>query len=251
MSPNLIWCSNINESMILIQRRRIIYELMRSRYRSSDSEIEQIGGLEPPQPIQSVQKPARRLYSDEQVESALELLTVNSLGELGRQDFSAFGKKRSWIQLATGCVDRLATDLLLLQNVGEVAERCDLLYRRLEVRRAAKVRTPHEAQKAITDLYHASRSLRELEQLRKGRSVDTEGAIARARTVMGSWRAVSELVPVQPKTSEMTAMVRAALHHVLSNGSDRLKNLAQAALAQWGEGAPVESRGERIEWDSD
>ena len=68
-----------------------------------------------------VKKATTRLYTDEQVETALSLLSVNSLVELGRKAFSCFKKKQSWIQLAQGCIQRLSSDLLLLRDVGETS----------------------------------------------------------------------------------------------------------------------------------
>ena len=82
----------------------------------SDS-IEQIGGLEPQTALNASLHPTKRpaqIYDNEQIEAALELLGVNSLHDLSRQNFSAFGKKQSWIQLANGCIARLAADLLSL-----------------------------------------------------------------------------------------------------------------------------------------
>ena len=245
----------------MFSRKRIIRELI-SRYRSSDSDsIEQIGGLEgpvPPSPMNAPPKKAAHLYDDEQLEDALELLSINSLPELSRQDFSSFGKKQSWIQLATGCTQRLATDLLRLNSIGEVAERVDLLHNRLEARKAARIRTPNEAQKDIANLYATSRALRDLHRLGTGGAVDVEFVIGRAQSIMGSWRAVTAIAPnVDARTYEMGAIVRSALHRVLTGASsDRVKDMARRALLQWGEAAPSAStamvrRGEKIDWDSD
>ena len=100
--------------------RRVVLELIRHKksYRSSTDEdsVEQIGGLEP---VPRVERRRGAVYDNEQVESALELLSINSLAELGRADFRVFGKKQSWKQLAEGVVQRLASDLLLLERLGE------------------------------------------------------------------------------------------------------------------------------------
>ena len=75
------------------------------KYRSSDSEWESIGGHEPPKVVRN------RLYTDEQVERALELLSINSLPDLARQDFRTFGKKQSWVQLARPRPPRLVLNI--------------------------------------------------------------------------------------------------------------------------------------------
>ena len=81
--------------------KRLVTELVRlgdnkGSYRSSDSDsIEQIGGLTP---TQIPKRASTKLYSDEQLETALDLMMYNSLAELGKQDFSVFGKKQSWVQ---------------------------------------------------------------------------------------------------------------------------------------------------------
>ena len=148
--------------------RRVVLELIRHKksYRSSTDEdsVEPIGGLEPPR----VQRRRGAVYDNEQVESALELLSINSLAELGRADFRVFGKKQSWKQLAEGVVQRLASDLLQLEGLGEARERADLLFHRLETRRDARVRTPFEIQQGIETVFRASGALREVEMLSRG-----------------------------------------------------------------------------------
>ena len=178
--------------------KRLVTELVRlgdhkGIYRSSDSDsIEQIGGLTPTQiPKRGITK----LYSDEQLETALDLMMYNSLAELGKQDFSVFGKKQSWVQLATGCVQRLAADLLLLTDIRTTIKRCDLLHNRFETRRAAKIRTPNQTQSNIQTLNLLRTYLRDIHHLSTGRDVlDIERAIGRAQTVMNTWRSASSLV---------------------------------------------------------
>ena len=146
--------SHTNKAYIVVMKR-LVTELVRlgdnkGSYRRSDSDsIEQIGGLAPTQIPKRV---STKVYSDEQLETALDLMIYNSLAELGKQDFSVFGKKQSCVQLATGCVQRLASDLLLLTDIRETIERCDLLHNRFETRRAAKIRTPNKTQSNIQTL---------------------------------------------------------------------------------------------------
>lgn len=236
--------------------KRLVTELVRlgdnkGSYRSSDSDsIEQIGGLTP---TQIPKRASTKLYSDEQLETALDLMMYNSLAELGKQDFSVFGKKQSWVQLATGCVQRLAADLLLLTDMEETLERFDLLHHRLETRRAAKIRTPHETQSNIHTLNILRISLRDIHNLSTGRDVlDIEGAIGRAQTVMNTWRSASSLVPtVNPRTDALLEMVKLAMANVL-NGSarDNVKSAAHRVLVQFS-GGGAKPAGEQVIWDSD
>ena len=76
--------------------------------------------------------------------AALELISRQTSQALEGADFTPFGRKLSWQQLAQGCVVRLAADLLQLRDVAQAAEWADLLYHRLETRRAASVRTTNE-----------------------------------------------------------------------------------------------------------
>ena len=208
-------------------------------YRSSDSEsVDQIGGLAPTQiPKWGIPK----LYSDEQLETALDLMMYNSLSELGKQDFSVFRKKQSWVQLATGCVQRLAADLLLLTDIEETLERCDLLHNRLGTRRAAKIRTPNETQNNIHTLNLLRICLRGMHNLSTGRdALDTERAIGRAQTVMNTWRRVSSLVPVvTPNTDALIEMVKVAMKNVIldSSARDHIKSAARRVLLQFSGGA--------------
>ena len=236
--------------------KRLVTELVRlgdnkGIYRSSDSDsIEQIGGLTP---TQIPKRASTKLYSDEQLETALDLMMYNSLAELGKQDFSVFGKKQSWVQLATGCVQRLAADLLLLTDIRTTIKRCDLLHNRFETRRAAKIRTPNQTQSNIQTLNLLRTYLRDIHHLSTGRDVlDIERAIGRAQTVMNTWRSASSLVPtVNPRTDALLEMVKLAMANVL-NGSarDNVKSAARRVLVQFSSGG-AKLAGEQVIWDSD
>ena len=85
--------SKFSLSVIVQGMRRIVFELLRSQvYRSSSDCIEQVGGLEH-NPRQK--QKTTRLYNDEQIEKALDLLSINALADLGRADFRVFNKKQS------------------------------------------------------------------------------------------------------------------------------------------------------------
>ena len=234
--------------------KRLVTELVRhsdGRYRSSESDtVEQIGGLTP---THIPTNRSKKLYSDEQLETALALMTYNSLAALGRQDFSVFGKKQSWVQLATGCVQRLAADLLLLTDIRETLERCDLLNNRLETRRAAKIRTPNETQNNIQTLNLLRICLRDIYNLSTGRDVlDIERALGRSQTVMNTWKMLSSLMPtVTPNTDVLVEMVKVAMVNVL-NGSARdvVKSMARRVLVQFSGGA-AKPPGEQVSWDSE
>ena len=245
--------------------RRIVHDLLGSvhhhHYRGSTSDesdsVEQIGGL-PPLSSSTTSAPRRSYYTDEQVEIALDLLSINSLADLGRQNFSSFGKKQSWIQLANGCIGRLATDLLMLEDVGETAERCILLHHRLESRRAARIRTPNEAQNAIQNLYTCSKTVRDVWLLSVGRKVaDVERTVGKVQSLMPTWRAVSALAAMAtPETERLVAIVRKALSNVLQSKevNEHVKNMARRSLLQWGGGPKASTTmvtGTKVSFDSD
>ena len=224
----------------------------------SDS-IEQIGGLEPQTALNASLHPTKRpaqAYDNEQVEAALELLGVNSLSDLSRQNFSAFGKKQSWIQLANGCITRLAADMLSLDSIGETAERCMLLHDRLQTRKAERIRTPNEAQSAIQNLYIASVSIRDMWRLSEGKRVgDVEMVVGRAQSLMSTWRVVQSLVPAtKANTERLISIVRKALSNVIKNTELRqmTREMARKGLVQW-HGAPPSQvpGGTKVEFDSD
>jgi hypothetical protein len=237
--------------------RRVVLELLKHKgihYRSSsDDGLTQIGGL-PAEQITPSRKSTARAYTDEQVEVALDLMSYNSLSELGRQDFSVFGKKQSWVQLANGCVQRLATDLLLLTDIREAIERCDLLYNRLETRREAKVRTPNETQNSIHTLNLLRVCLRDLYNLSTGRKVGAlERAVGKAQMVMNTWRSVSSLVPAaSPRTDALIEMVKLGMENVVQDGSasDSVKAVARRVVVQFSVSG-VKVPGEQVSWDSD
>lgn len=242
--------------------RRIALNLVRygASYRASSSdEWECIGGLEPAPWNATVRAPPppatrRVLFSEAQVDAALDLLQTNELNALKRGDFSAFGKQVSWVKLADGVVERLATDLLELKGVQDVKERADLLRRRLEARRATKgARTPSRTQAAILVLHAASVGVHDLETLSGGSLVrDVDGALGRLSVIMRSWRDVASLAPhTTPRTEDVVRMVKSAIDTVLqSNVSEGTKAHARRVWAQWCP-APRSAQGTRVQWDSD
>ena len=205
-------------------------ELMRGqvKYSSSSDDVEQVGGLAPYNytPIQKQKK-------DAQIEKALDLLSINALSDLGRADYIVFNKKQSWQQLAQGVIQRAASDMLQLRDLGETQERCHLLHRRLETRRNARIRAPMETQNAIENIYRASTSLHEVELLSSGSPVkDIDGAVWRVGSLMGRWRGMCSLVTTTPHTETMIGMVKRALHNVIADAVVResVKIVARRAL---------------------
>ena len=170
------------------------------RYRSSDeSSATEEHDPEPrvvcPPGCKPVKKRKRRdrepmgAFTDAEMAAALELMSRQTSQALEGADFTPFGRKLSWQQLAQGCVVRLAADLLQLRGVSQAAEWADLLHHRLEARRAASVRTTNETQQAIYMLHALGVCLRELERLRDGAHVaDVIGALGRASVVKRRWR---------------------------------------------------------------
>ena len=163
-------------------------------------------------------------------------------------------KKQSWVQLANGCVQKLATDLLLLTDIRETIERCDLLYNRLETRREAKVRTPNETQNSIHTLNLLRVCLRDLYNLSTGRKVgDLERAVGKVQMAMNTWRSVSSLVPtLSPRTDALIEMVKSGMENVMQDGraGDSVKGVARRVLVQFS-GSVVKVPGEQVSWDSD
>ena len=248
--------------------RRVVHELlgyktMHMIYRGTSADddsdsIEQIGG-HPSTPLSHKTDAKRSAYTlnDEQLESALDLLSINSLPELSRQDFSSFGKKQSWIQLAQRCTRRLATDLLRLSNVGETAERCMLLHHRLESRKSQRIRTPNEAQNAIQTLYACCMTVRDVWKLSAGSAgvADVERTVGKIQSLMSSWRAVSSLSPVTPETDLLVPKVQIALSNVLksTDASEGVKTMARRGLMQWGghRQPAAGPSGTKVSFDSD
>ena len=236
------------------------------RYRSSDeSSATEEHEPEPrvvcPPGCKPVKKRKRRdrepmdAFTDGEMAAALEITSRQTSQELEGADFTPFGRKLSWQQLAQGCVVRLAADLLQLRGVAQAAEWADLLHHRLEARRAASVRTTNETQQAIDTLHALGVCLRELERLRDGAHVaDVIGALGRASVVKRRWEAAAALAPsVRPRTPELVRLVREAVGSVLrGQASPGTKAAAQRVEAQWApRPAPPQERGERIAWDSD
>ena len=235
--------------------RRAIVELLQYKYRaaSDDSDsVEQIGGYD--QPLVK-RRATTQFYTDEQVEKALDLLGINSLPELAKQNFEAFDRKRSWVQLATGCVQRLARDLMLLRSLGETAERAGVLHQRLERRRELRVRTPNETQSAICVVRNLSKTVNAIWKLSRGEMVeDVDTAVSSGKVIMPSWRAVSALVPtVKARGDEVVEMVKRALAVVVRHPAPRegIKLVARRAMEGW-EAGPAAPEGEQVTFsDSD
>ena len=203
--------------------RRAMVELLQHKYRpaSDDSDsVEQIGGYDP---RLMKRRATTHFYTDEQLENALDLLKINSLQELAQQNFGSFGRKRSWVQLATGCVQRLARDLMLLRSPGEIAQRAEMLHQRLERRRELRIRTPNETQSGIQGVQKLSKTVNAIWQLSKGVMVeDVDDAVSSGKVMMPSWRTVSALVPtVQARTHEMEEMLKRALRVVADHPAPR------------------------------
>ena len=122
-------------------------------------------------------------------------MQINGLSELERADFSAFeGKKLSWAHLAKGCVARISSQLLQLSSLREASENADLLHHRLESRRAQSVRTTNETANSILAVYHAARSLNELNQMANGtlpHDIDVTGrSVAVLSSDVDSWHSL-------------------------------------------------------------
>ena len=187
------------------------------------------------------------------MDAALDLMRTNGLNALKREDFSAFGRRLSWVKLADGVVERLATDLLELEDVRGVKERADLLRRRLEARREVQgIRTPSRTQTAILDLHAASVVVDDLHTLSGGDLVrDVDGALGRLSVIMRRWRAVSSLAPhARARTDDIARMVRAAIDTVMrSKVPEGTKAHARRVWAQWCPSRPLQ--GTPVQWDSD
>ena len=180
-------------------------------------------------------------------------MQINGLTELERADFSAFeGKKLSWAHLAKGCVARISSQLLHLSSLREASENADLLHHRLESRRAQSVRT-NETANSILAVYHAARSLNELNQMANGTLPhDIDGSISRCTVVRRRFLALTPYAPdIRPRTVDLERLVKSALETVLkSTLSEGTKAMARRALNQWTV-CEDSQRGERVCWDSD
>ena len=204
-------------------------------------------------------KPAKRkrdtpsTFSVAQVDTALDLMTINGLSELERADFTVFGRKLSWAHLAQGCLRRLAADTLQMsRDLRAVSERADLLHNRLNARRSQKIRTPQNIQDGIDSLYAVTQTIRELLRLRDGVMVaDVQKTLGRATGLRRRFLELSPLNPdIRPRTNDLEALIKSAFEAVLrANVSEGTKALARRNMAQWTKCS--EPRGERITWDSD
>ena len=194
------------------------------------------------------------VFSTEQVDAAIELMTINGLTELERADFSAFdNKKMSWAALAKKCATRLAGDVLQLRDINAVSERVDLLHHRSDVRRAQGVRTTNDTQQAIDGLYATSKGLKEVSKLSSGTLIqDVDGALGRAMVLRRRFATLASLAPdIRPRLVELERIVKKAIETVLrAPVSDGTKAVAKRALNQWTACDP-EPEGERVSWDSD
>ena len=73
-----------------------------------------------------------RLYRSAMRCSPIELMEKQRSEELEGADFQAFnGRKKSWQELAQGCITYMARLLVQLRSVQDVKERADLLHHRL------------------------------------------------------------------------------------------------------------------------
>jgi hypothetical protein len=189
----------------------------------------------------------------------LDLLSINSLAELGRANFRVFNKKQSCQQLAKGVIQRAASDMLQLRHIWETHERCHLLHHHFEARRNARVRTPMETQNAIETVYRVSVTLHEVERLSNGLLVqDTEAVVGRIGSLMGKWRGLCSLVTATPHTGTMIGMVKRALHDVITDAEVRegvkivTRRLTRRALTQWTvPSEPARPEGQQVNFDSD
>mgnify|MGYP005688654935 CR=1 FL=1 len=182
------------------------------------------------------------------------MLEVNDLRALASADHSVFGRKMSWVKLATACLERIAVDTLLYRAMGETRERAGLLYDRLERRRAMKLRTPAATQHDIETVHRLHRGIVEVSALRRGAAVDVEGILGRLHSLRVAWDRVGQLVPhVIPKTEHFLTTVRTALERVVTHPSTRpgLVIMAQRLQQQWAGVSRDSPRGEVVQWDDD
>ena len=229
----------------------------RSSTASSDTEFDEIAPPPCPpgcKPTRKRRRDSARTFTSAQLDAALELMQINGLSELERADFSAFeGKKLSWAHLAKGCVARISSQLLQLSSLREASENADLLHHRLESRRAQSVRTTNETANSILAVYHAARSLNELNQMANGTLPhDIDGSISRCTVVRRRFLALTPYAPdIRPRTVDLERLVKSALETVLKSSlSEGTKAMARRALNQWTV-CEDSQRGERVCWDSD
>ena len=229
---------------------------------SSDTDESRTGSTEVEQEVQQCPpgcKPTKRkrqsppTFTVNQVDAALDLMTINTLSDLERADFSPFGRKLSWAHLAEGCLRRLAGDVLQMKDLRPVTERADLLHHRLERRKSQKIRTTQVTQDSIDLLYAVTQIIRELLKLREGVMVpDVQRAIGRATGLRSRFLQLSQLNPdVIPRTNELMALVKSATESVLrANVSEGTKVFARKSLQQWST-CSQQPLGEKVTWDSD
>ena len=112
-----------------------------------------------------------------------------------------------------------------------------------------------ETHNAIETVCRASISLHEVDLLSSGSLVrDTEGAVGRIGSLMGTWRGVCSLVTTTPYTETMITMVKRALHNVIADREVRegVQIVARRALTQWSVSSePTRPEGTQVNFDSD
>jgi hypothetical protein len=250
ISPNLFSVFKRKVLFVMsLRAKRIALRLLSYRSVSPESVSESEGC---PPGCKPKRKRETSTFTASQVDAALDLMSTNSLSELDKADFSAFGKKLSWAHLANGCVQRLAGDALQMRDLRAVSERAALLHNRLEVRRSLKIRTTQPTQNAIETLYAVTQSMSELYRLRDGLSVpDVQNAIGRAMVLKRRFLHLTEHnTDVRPRTNELEALVKSAIEAVLrADVSEGTKSFARRSLQQWT--ACSQPQGERVAFDSD
>ena len=150
-------------------------------------------------------------------------------------------------------VPRISSQLLQLSSLREASENADLLHHRLESRRTQSVRTTNETANSILAVYHAARSLNELNQMANGTLPhDIDGSISRCTVVRRRFLALTPYASyIRPITVDLERLVKSALETVLKSSlSEGTKAMARRALNQWTV-CEDSQRGERVSWDSD
>ena len=177
-------------------------------------------------------------FTSVQLLSALDLLSNQTAHDLSNADFSAFKAKLSWQELAQGVIQSLARSLLELEDVPETASRSNLLWRRLEARRDAGVRTTRETQDAIELVRRTASCVSSLSALRNGAAVrDLHSSIRCASSILSLWHRLASLVPhVSPRTTALHRLMRSGLEavEVRLDACDADKALALSSLASLG-----------------
>ena len=235
---------------------RLAQQLM-GQYRSSDTSDGEIDHVLYPvqcppgcRPMRRKEKRAESGFIAVQCDAALELMEKQRSEELEGADFQAFnGRKKSWQELAQGCITYMARLLVQLRSVQDVKERADLLHHRLESRRSQGVRTTLPTQDAIQLLHSASTTILDLQKLIAGGQVqNVDRTLTLCMGIRRQYLAVAELSPETPtRVDALQALVKGAIQKLLGVQSQMqgTRALAERALAQW-TAAPAVQRGERV-----